>query len=358
MYLFTRSKTLPLFIGLLIIFPQSWLSAQPLSSDQVLKLKSEIAANRNPQKTIEMRVRLARHFFDSGQASETISYLRPVAEKLHTGGMRLLATAYSKTNQPLQAIRVLQFLTSQNKRDYRSLTRLAKAYMENRQYPKAVESSNTAIKINNRYRPAFDVLAQTLEKMNKRYDLKETLLDMLRLFGGQSELLSKVCRIYYEDGFLKEAFTFCKAAISKDHSVPENHVFLSLTYKSVGKDKTALRIAQSAARQFKKSEFAQFTAGELNRESNNNAKAYRFFKTGTEADPTSFRNWFGRAQTSFDTLNYADALVSFKRSCRLKKDKTTQEFRSAAGKLKKINPNSSWTKRFKAAALKCRYQAN
>ena len=271
--------------------------------------------------------------------------------------MRLLAKAYTQTNDSLQAIRVLQFLVSQNKNDYVSFARLGEAYFSANKIDQSITNYQKAIKINPRYQEAYELLLASLEKQNKRYDVKELLIDMIKLFGEKPDLLSKICRVYYEDGILTEAFQYCKRSIEKAPSVPDNHVLLSLTYKDRGNKKRALAIVQSAAKRFPASEYAQYTAAQMNEENKNTGAAYNFFKRGTEADQSAFRSWLGLAKSAFDIRKYGESLAAFKRACKLNRTNTVQEFRNAASKLKKVNSQSPWASKFNAAALSCRYRA-
>ena len=257
----------------------------------------------------------------------------------------------------MQAIRILQHLVEKNKNDYVSHYRLGKSYFKSDKLSESIASFTAAIKINERFREAYDELLIALEKAERRYDLRETLIDMVATFGETGKLLSDLCKIYYEDGFLTESSTLCQKAITKAPEVAENHIFLGLTFLDSENKDRAIAIVDTAAKRFTKSEFAQYTAGQLNEDGKNPATAYLFFKKGTEADPKSFRCWLGLAKTAFETKNYAEALGAFKQACILNRSNTVEEFRSASGKLKSQRENDSWSIKFNSESLKCRYSA-
>lgn len=343
-------------IGSFCLKPQfSSALADTLSPQEVEDLQKTVNAS---EEALEERVRLASHYNELNQFKNVITYLRPVQDKLHVGGQRILAHAYSQENNHLEAIRILQYLVEKNPNDYVSHHRLGKAYLRSEKTDESIAAFHQAVKINPRFKEAYDDLLLVLEKAGRHYDLRETLVDMVKHFGETKKLLSDICKYYYEDGFLSDAAVYCKKAIDKAPEVGENHVFLGLTFLASENKERALAIIDNAAKRFPKLEFAQFTAGQLNEDSKNPSAAYKFYKQGTESDPASFRCWLGLARTAFEIRNYQESLNAFRKSCELDRSKTVQDFRSAAGKLKTSKENSAWSGKFDSEALRCRYRAS
>lgn len=357
-----------MLIGSFLISNQSDLSLAKvtsidLDSDVISQSQVESTDLNSLQKKVnkdssnlKLRLKLARAYSLKKQPKKVVSTLRPVVDELGVGGLRLLAKAYRDQKDHLQVIRVLQFLLSKKDSDYLSWTRLGQTYSKVEKYTEAINAFQKAIRVNKKFRPAYDGLLIALEKAEQRYDLRETLVDMILQFGQKPALLNRLCEIYYQDGFLEGAQDICQRAISHSPKLADNHVFLGLTYKAANNTPRAIAIIQRAAQQFAKSELAQYHAALLNEENKNTFAAYKYYRRGARADREAFRSWLGFARTAFEIKNYEQAFVAFRHACKLNSQSTVQAFRSAASKLSRSPASSQWKKQFSNESLKCRFQ--
>lgn len=329
-----------------------------LTSDEILALKKKISGLPSDSKDgIAMRLKLARHYKLAEEPQKVIDHLRPAVTSLDVSGLKILANAYSTKKEYLQVIRILENLTQEHKNDYVSYKRLGDAYSEIKNYDESMKNYAKAIKINKRYRPAYDRLLTVLEVTNKTYEYTNTLIDMLVAFGEKPDLVNLLCKTYYKNGYLDDARSVCQKAIQRSPKTADNHIYYGLSLEASKKPKRALAIIKQTAKQYPDSEFAQFTAAEMHQKNNSSLSAYKYYKQCTKADANSSRCWLGLANMAFEVKNFKESLDAYNKSCKLDRSIAIEHFRNSATKLKIAN-NLKWQDKFSSFSLKCRYQTN
>jgi tetratricopeptide (TPR) repeat protein len=103
----------------------------------------------------------------------------------------------------------------------------------------------------------------------------------------------------------------------------------------------AERILKTAGRQFKKSEFVQYAAGEYYLNTKNYSAAVRYLEQAVKVNSETLRAQLTLAMALFESREHQKALLHYDKACRM--DKTNESllsFKSAASRLRKLNLNS------------------
>jgi tetratricopeptide (TPR) repeat protein len=190
-----------------------------------------------------------------------------------------------------------------------------------------------------------------LEKKGERYEARNVVSDMIKVFGPQPELSTALCRLYALDDYNEKTVEMCQEAIDKAPSVPENHMYLGLALKNRDQGEKAHKVLTGAAKRFPASEPVQWAMGELSASNKDFVGAYNYYKKACAADPRSARAWVGYGSSAFELQKYNEALVAFVKGC--KADRTqTKEFRSAIGRLR-VRKDATWQAKFEMAINEC-----
>jgi tetratricopeptide (TPR) repeat protein len=125
--------------------------------------------------------------------------------------------------------------------------------------------------------------------------------------------------------------------MAKDRRVPDNHVYLAQALFDSDRKQAAENVYRNAARQFAKSEFVQFAAGEYYFNEKNYATAVRYLSAAVALKKDSARSQLGLALSLFESDKPAEALVHFGEACKLDKTRAAyNELRSASARLRKV----------------------
>lgn len=324
-----------------------------LSEKQVGELRAKIA--RKP-KDMKSRMKLAEHFETVAQPNEVIEILHPSSEDLNREGLLTLARAYRAKEDHLQEARVLQQQAIETPSDYVVHTLLGEAFVSMKNFDKGIDSFSEAKRLNNKYLPAYEALLRESLKNGQRSDAMSTAQEMIENFGETSKITSQLCLLYAEQAFLDKAIETCKLAIAKYPKKPDNHVFLGLAIREKDGDGNAAKIIQKAAKQFPKSELAQYVAGEFFYSSmKNGTLATKYFKQAVKNDINSARANLGLAKASFDEKNYDESLEAFVRACKLNRT-FISDFRKSTGLLRRDGKKVMLVTRFERGMSECGYR--
>lgn len=327
-------------------------AADPLDQ-KIESLKTEIRKNPRDIKKIE---ELAEAFYKKGEYDKTTLLLWKQIDKLDCNGIILLAKAHEQRKEPGEMIRALNILVGKDEKDFEAYTLLGKAYTLQSKNKDALEAYKKAIEINNKYEPAYLGVADMYSKRNppNLYELRILYGDMIDNIGPKPEYLQKLCEVNAkDDNTFESAIDTCRQATQKDPKTADAYVNLGNALKSGGKDEEGVAILKKAARDFPKSEFAQYSYGKILQDQKNTVDAMKYYKAGTEADPNSARSWLGLAATSFDVKKYEIALIAYKNACKFDK-KNAVAFRRATTSLK-TNKVSDWIGKYESASENCGY---
>jgi tetratricopeptide (TPR) repeat protein len=263
----------------------------------------------------------------------------------------LLANAYRAQKNYLDEVRILNLMLPKHPNIPKAHVLLANAYIELDRLDEAVLKFRAAIQINPKYEGAYWGLYKVYEKKKNNYEARIILLDLVSSFGSKSKYLNPICKLYSVDSFFEESIASCQKAIEVDPKYPENHIYLALTYKYAQNIEQAEKIIRSAAAQFKQSEFAQETAGEIMLEKENWEKSVQYYQACTKISPRNLNCHNGLASAAFQLAMYEVALKSYLEACKIDR-KTTTEFKKSAAILRK-NKKNDWHNKYTDTLLQC-----
>lgn len=317
---------------------------------------------RNPE-DIKTRSQLASSYYQSKKFKDVIEILNPYTEQLSIDLYLLLAGSYSETKNFRNEVRILKMVSEKDKNNHNSFFVLGNAYLnlarqesepirKRKNFDLAILSLRKSLDLKSNYLPTYDLLLNTFIDIDSKHEARSILNDMLNKFGRRSSYLNDLCRLYSLDGYLNQAIKICREAIQKSKSFPDNFVYLSQSYLDKGDEKASGKFIKIAAKKFKKSEFAQWAAGEFYFKKKNFPVASRYFAAAVKADSTSVRSNLGFAESLFETEKYQKALPFFLNACQ-KDANARSHLASAAAKLR-LQRKISLSKKFERAKYQCR----
>lgn len=322
------------------------------SEQKIERLKKEI---RTGPKNMSLVVQLAEEFFNKKDYDKTTLLLWKHIDKIDRRGLVFLAKAHEKRSEPNEMIRALNIMIGKDSKDAEAYGMMGTAFLLLKKNKDAVENYKKAIELNNKFEPAYNGLITMYEKRNppNLYELRIIYQDMTEVFGILPRFQRKLCEIDTMDGNSETAIQLCKDAIQKDSSVPDPFVYLGVNYKAIGDDDLAARTLKKAAKNFPKSELAQYHYAKHLEDQKNYIEAMNFYKHATDADTSAARSWLGLATSSFEIKKYELALAAYKNACKHDK-KNAVAFRRATTILRN-QKNSQWLDKFEAASENCTF---
>lgn len=282
---------------------------------------------------------------------KALEYFKKANNPTNPEALEWISKACEQKKDYLEQIRALEILIHEKPNIPKYYTQLGTAYLNSEKIPKAIENYKEAIKRAPKYEKAYVELLEVYKKQKNYYEAAILLNDVMNVFGKTERWLSKLCEIKTLQSFYDDAKLICQDAVSRLPRVAENHVYLALAYKNSGAAPQAEKIMLSAGRQFKKSELAQFYAGQFSDESKNWEQSIIFYGQGAKVDPKSTRCHLGLAQALYEINEYAKSLAAFSKACALDNN-VDNEIRKYAGLLRMKNKND-WYSKFKIQADRC-----
>lgn len=322
------------------------------SPSQIAKLKKEASTGNQ---ALKARKLLAIYYFEKKKYTDAIEILTPVQDGLDKQSIKILSKSFAQTKNYLNQIRVLEQWLSRNQRDYSGVKELGDAYLAQGNRIEAAKTYQLAIQINKKYEPAYEALVRVNEDENNIGENLGLTRDMLRIFGEKKIYLHRLCENYYSEGFLKEARGYCQRAVDRDPKFAQSHVVLGLTYREEQNPQLYQRILSKAAKQFPKSELAQYMAGQMSEDLKDVVNALKYYLQATKADPESVRSWLRLGVVGISAKNYEQSLKAFAKACDLDRSKALEPFRTAVSTLRSQGVNQ-WHRSYDDSVQKCKYQ--
>jgi tetratricopeptide (TPR) repeat protein len=321
---------------------------------KIAHLKELVQKNpKDYSKTIE----LAYAYFEKSDLEKTTAILWSQIDHLDRKAILMLAKAHEQRKEHAEAIKALEILVGKSENDFEALSLLGGEFSLIKNKKEAVlENYKKAIEINPKYEPAYLGLADFFEKRNppNLTELRILFQDMIASIGPHPKYLQKICDINAKDeGTIEAAIETCRQATISDPSTADGFVNLGLSLKVSGKTEEGLAAIKKAALSFPKSELAQFTYGKALEGNKNSVDAMKYYKAGTESEPTSARSWLGLASTTFELKKYETAYEAFKKACRFDK-KNAVAFRRATAVLR-TNKVTDWIEKFESSSESCNF---
>ena len=321
-----------------------------LSAESISELKAKLASN--PQR-ISVRQALAAEYSKKKLYNEVIDILSPFSNEIDEDSLLTLSAAYREMGDNINEIRILQFYSEKSPDRFRPYFLLAQAYSKNNQLDEAAQNYRKSIELAPKHLPSFEGLLNIFSEQKQNYESRTLINDMARIFGMKKEWQNQLCRLLAIDNFIDDALSACKKAISQQPSHPDNHIYLANTYYNQDNFVAAERIFSTAARQFPKSEFVQYAAGEYFLNQKKYPIAIRYLKQAIKNNSESMRGHLTLALALFEDKKYAEGLPHFEKSCKLDKTKETlTAIKNSAAKLRQSN-ESEHAKNYDRVAALC-----
>jgi len=212
--------------------------------------------------------------------------------------------------------------------------RLAEVRAQLKKFPEAVAVLREVRQKNPKDEKVFAALADVLEKSGDRYEARVIYLDWIKAFGKTPRVVSKLCRSYAEDGFLKEAKDYCLQALKLDPQEPLNDLYLSRTSFNAGDKKLAQTQLKEGISKHPRSALLYSELGQRLVEEKNWESAFKYFETAFRLDSKNEDVALDFGKTAFQLGRHQQALEAFKRALQLDKAKAVTEVRRSAGILR------------------------
>jgi tetratricopeptide (TPR) repeat protein len=287
------------------------------------------------QTSIRDREALARKHSTRGELNKVIEVLAPYSNEISDSALLLLAESHRKKSEFDKEVKVLTGYLDRNPKKFRPHYLLGRALWSAQQADLAVEQLRLSVQLAPKHRPSYDLLQDIFTAKKQNYERRILLTDMVKIFGPRKDLLNTLCELYIKDGYLNDARSTCQQAVKKDPRHPANHVHLAQSYLDMENKKSAEKVFMSAARQFPKSEYAQWAAGEFYYREKNYPIAVRYLKQAVAADKSSARSQLGLALSLFEMKSYKEAQEPFLIACQKDASRVAVEaLKSAAGQLR------------------------
>jgi tetratricopeptide (TPR) repeat protein len=328
--------------------PASTPTPAPKTASTEAELRNRIAKN---DKDIQSRIKLAELFQKKKDFDGMVGTLRPASDNLPRKGMLLLAAGYRGQKNHLNEVRVLELLLAQNRKDYYVMNAVGEAYISLGKNEEAIEKFQETRKLNNRFLPSYKNLLALYDAGGEKYEARNLLNDMIRIFGPRAEFFNELCRLYSVDGFLEKSAETCRKAILKQPSHAPNHMYYSQTLWDLEKKDDALRVLKQAAKQFQKSEEVQDAAGEMTYNVGDFINSFKLFTQCVKAHAQSAKCQLGYAKSAFELQKYQEALDGFVALCKLDNG-SLGEFRKATATLRQKN-EFIWINKYDAGQNRC-----
>ncbi len=343
-------KKLLFLVSIGFLFFSSEILAKKSSKleKRIVQLERQLEMKKSDKKAVEELVEL---YLKNDQAKKAVPLYRKLLDDNDPNTYLKMAEIYRKAEMYLDEVRILSILAPKNPTWPLPYYLLGEAYLKLKRTEDAIAKFREAIEIETRFEKSYLGLLKAYEIKENYYESRVILLDLVKNFGDKSYYLNQLCRLYSLDSFFEDSILYCRAAIDKDPSYAENHVYLGLTYKYKKNTSQAEKILLSAANQFRKSEFAQETAGTILEEKENWEKALGYLRQCTRLNKENYVCLTGRARAAFALGKYKEANAAFLAACKQDRAILT-EYKKSASALRN-NGKKNWAKQYTSDIEKC-----
>lgn len=123
---------------------------------------------------------------------------------------------------------------------------LGKVYLERREYLKAFNQLNEAIRLKEDYGEAYREKGIALFYLKRYLDAEKILLKSFKLKPTQPDIATDLGSIYLQNGNIKKAFRYLKVAETRNNNIHIVFNNLAAAYAKTGKNKQALKFWKMA----------------------------------------------------------------------------------------------------------------
>ncbi len=331
------------------------LATEPAQSsrgrgDAQIKSLEALAQKRPHDKFINLK--LADIYYKKKNWDKALAYYKIANTNLNVAALEGIVKCLDKKKDYLELVRALEILKQEKPMVPKYSAQLADAYVKQGSLDKAIENYKNAIKLAPKFDHPYEGLLQLHEKNKNFYEAAIVAKDAIRTMGDPKNIfISKLCKYKYSENYYEDSKIICQDAIARAPKIPDNHVYLGLSYKYTGNENQARKIIISSGKKFKQSEFAQFYAGQASDESRNWEQAVIFYRQGTISDPNQARCFLGLAKAHYELRQYQPSIEAFVKACELD-NSVDNEMKRISGLLRAKNENA-WYAKFRSQADRC-----
>lgn len=210
----------------------------------------------------------------------------------------------------------------------------------------AIESLSQAIKLDRKYKEAYEqllplLMKQELSKAGHNHFSLSLIKDMIRYLNDPNNY-SLLCEAYYETNFIRQARKACLKATEEDPKQPKNHLYLAFVQEN---KKDINKKVEETAVKFSDSYPVQFQAG-LFFVKENPSLAIEYLGKATEIQPHSHPAHIQLAWLLFNSDRVKKSYKHFFQSCIYSNGKSMKDFQTATAQLRLKKKISVTTKTF------------
>ena len=270
---------------------------------------------KNDPKDFKSAIALAHAYYDKKEFLKVPPLLWKFIDHLQKFDFYILLRSQNELGQADELLKVSNLLISRNPKDFEALHYQGKSYVMKKKDKDALDSFKKAIEANVKFLPSYLSIAEIYEKRKNLYEQRALYQDMLQVFGPLTEILTRLCQVNTKDGFAELGEKYCRQAIQKDPSIPENHINLGVVVLQGGDRKKAKEIFKSTAEKFPTSEPVAIQYGGFLESEKNFIDSYKIFKLCADSNPKAEKCFLGYANSAFQIQKLDESLVAFKKLC-------------------------------------------
>lgn len=263
----------------------------------------------------------------------------------------LLGSAYSMSGKHESAIKTYTACMALNPKDDEAKTLIGSEQMFLGKDKEALATLKESLELNALNEDTYMALIRYYEKKGNKYEMRLLYEDLIENTGESVEAVSRLCELTANDRLYDQAFRYCQRGIVMDAKIPENYIYLGVSYRDTGASEKADKTLKKAAEDFPKSELAQFFYAKHLEDQKNFIGSYNFYKRAQEASKDSAGAWLGIANSGFEIQKYPESLEAFTKACKLDR-KTLPAFRRATNSLRTMKVQD-WLKKFEVGLDSC-----
>ncbi len=329
--------------------PKGKVAAPAVAPEKIIELLEPKV--KNDSKDFKSAIALAHAYYDKKEFAKVPPLLWKFIDQLQKSDFYILLRSQNEIGQADELLKISNLLISRNPKDFEAFHYQGKAYVMKKKDKEALESFKKAIEANIKFLPSYLSIAEIYEKRKNLYEQRALYQDMLQVFGPLTEILTRLCQVNTKDGFAELGEKYCRQAIQKDPSIPENYINLGIVVLQSGEKKKAIEIFKSTAEKFPSSEPVAIQYGGYLESEKNFIDSFKIFRVCSEKNPKSEKCLLGYANSAFQIQKLDDSLAAFKKLCTFNRTYAVHVRRALASL--RASGTKSWIEKFQELSEGC-----
>jgi len=169
-----------------------------------------------------------------------------IANHENAVGYMQIGSLYARLRQWPDAVHYLDIATTRDQKNALAWYELGIAQHQNSQIDEAVASFRKSLGISSTTLKTIFALGEVLELSDDRYDARYVYSTALSKLKNRADLRAKVCSLYFQDAFYKQAIIDCGKAIKQNPKDMVSQGLLAQSYYELQERKKAMDILRAA----------------------------------------------------------------------------------------------------------------